>query len=68
MVYILKKNLNQLGDCKESFGLILQNLKLISVIRTIQTCKDQLWLEPRIGMNLGPKSPNNKFVESGRKN
>ena len=31
-------------------------------------CKDQFWIEPRTGMDPGPKSPNNKFVESGRKN
>ena len=30
-------------------------------------CKDQILLEPRTRMNLGSKSPNNKFVESGRK-
>ena len=30
-------------------------------------CKDQFWLEPRTGMDPGPKNPNNKFVESGRK-
>ena len=30
-------------------------------------CKDQIGLEPRTEMDLGPKSPNNKFVESGRK-
>ena len=32
-----------------------------------KSCKDQFWLEPKIGMDPGPKSPNNKFVESGRK-
>ena len=31
-------------------------------------CKDQFWFEPRTRMDPGPKSPNNKFVESGRKN
>ena len=30
-------------------------------------CKDQFCLEPKTGMDLGPKSSNNKFVESGRK-
>ena len=30
-------------------------------------CKDWFWLEPKIEMDSGPKSPNNKFVESGRK-
>ena len=30
-------------------------------------CKDQFWLEPKTGMDSGPKIPNNKFVESGRK-
>ena len=29
-------------------------------------CKDQIWLESRIGMDLGPGSPNNKFVDCGR--
>ena len=28
-------------------------------------CKDQIWLEPRTGMDPGPQNPNNKFVESG---
>ena len=27
-------------------------------------CKDQFWLEPKTGMDSGPKSPNNKFVQS----
>ena len=31
-------------------------------------CKDQVWLESRIGMDPGPQAPNNKFVEFGRKN
>ena len=30
-------------------------------------CKDQFCLEPKTGMDSGPKSSNNKFVESGRK-
>ena len=30
-------------------------------------CKDQLWLKPGTGMDPGPRSPNNKFIESGRK-
>ena len=30
-------------------------------------CKDQFQLEPRIGMDPGPKNLNNKFVKSGRK-
>ena len=30
-------------------------------------CKDQIGFEPRTEMDLGPKSLNNKFVESGRK-
>ena len=29
-------------------------------------CKDQIWLEFRIGMDPGPRSPNNKFIECGR--
>ena len=33
----------------------------------IFSCKDQIWLEPRTGMDPGPQSPNNKFVESGIK-
>ena len=32
----------------------------------LQTCKDQIWLESRIEMDLGPNSPNNKFIECGR--
>ena len=30
-------------------------------------CKDQLWLKPGTGMDPSPRSPNNKFIESGRK-
>ena len=30
-------------------------------------CKDQIWLESRIGMDPGPRNPNNKFVECRRK-
>ena len=30
-------------------------------------CRDQLWLKPGIRMNPDPRSPNNKFIESGRK-
>ena len=30
-------------------------------------CKDQIWLEPRTGMDPGPQIPNNKFVECGIK-
>ena len=30
-------------------------------------CKDQFRIEPRTRMDPGPRSPNNKFVESGRK-
>ena len=52
------------------FGALNQNLLLIRLSK-IPTdganCKDQIWLGPRIGTDLGPKSPNNKFVESGRK-
>ena len=33
----------------------------------IHTCKGQIWLESSTVMDQGPKSPNNKFVESGRK-
>ena len=30
-------------------------------------CKDQFWLKPGTGMDPGPRIPNNKFIESGRK-
>ena len=33
----------------------------------IYKCKDQFWIEPRTGMDPGPSSSNNKFVESERK-
>ena len=33
----------------------------------IVSCKDQLWLKPGTGMDPGPRNPNNKFIESGRK-
>ena len=34
----------------------------------LHQCKDQIWLEPKIGMGPGPQSPNNKFLECGIKN
>ena len=34
---------------------------------SFSVCKGQIWLESSTVMDLGPKSPNNKFVESGRK-
>ena len=30
-------------------------------------CEDQFWLGPKIGLGFSPISPNNKFVERGRK-
>ena len=32
----------------------------------VHFCKDQFRLESRIGMDPGPRSPNNKFIECGR--
>ena len=34
----------------------------------INFCKDQFWLGPQTGLSFGPTSPNNKFVERGKKN
>ena len=31
------------------------------------SCKDQLSLKPETGMDPGPRNPNNKFIENGRK-
>ena len=52
-----------------------QNNNLTSLIYKITlfwscygTCKDRIWLESRTGMDPGSQSPNNKFVECGRKN
>ena len=50
--------------------LYIQKYKIATYkinISLFDNCKDQLWLEPRIGMDPDPKSLNNKFVESGRK-
>ena len=51
-----------------------QNNNLTSLIYKITlfwscygTCKDRIWLESRTGMDPGSQSPNNKFVECGRK-
>ena len=30
-------------------------------------CKDQFWFGPKTGMDSGLTSPNNKFVECGKK-
>ena len=36
-------------------------------MKSIGFCKDQIQLEPKTGMDPGPRSPNNKFVEGGIK-
>ena len=40
---------------------------LIYIYIYIYICKDQFWIEPRTGMNPGSRSPNNKFIENGKK-
>ena len=34
-------------------------------VKRYNFCKDQLSLKPGTGMDPGPRSPNNKFIESG---
>ena len=29
-------------------------------------CKDPIWLESKKGMDPGPRSPNNEFIECGK--
>ena len=29
-------------------------------------CKDQIWRESKTGMDPGPRSPNNEFIECGK--
>ena len=29
-------------------------------------CKDPIWLESKTGMDPGPRSPNNEFIECGK--
>ena len=36
-------------------------------LKIFKTCKDRFYLEPKTGIDPDSKSPNNKFVESGRK-
>ena len=36
-------------------------------MKSIGFCKDQIQLEPKTGMDPGPRSSNNKFVEGGIK-
>ena len=59
------------GWCEPDFSILCTKPKSLSdQIKQFPTdganCKDQLWLEPRTGIEPGLKSPNNKFVESGR--
>ena len=35
--------------------------------RTMYICKDQFRLRSNTGMDPGPRSPNNEFVECGKK-
>ena len=42
-------------------------IKYCILFLTTFYCKDQLSLKPETGMDPGPRSPNNKFIESGRK-
>ena len=34
----------------------------------IDDCKDQIWLESKTGMDPGPRSPNNEFIECRKEN
>ena len=50
------------------FYALNQNLFLIRSSKfptDSANCKDQIWLEPKTGMDPGPRNPNNKFVEGG---
>ena len=51
------------------FLVLNQNLFLIrsSFPTDGANCKDQFCLEPKIELDSGPKSPNNKFIESEKK-
>ena len=65
--FIIKEN-TIWQDSNEGFKYII-NVKSTNIYTYIYIyCKDQFWLEPKTGMGTGPKSPNNEFVESGRKN
>ena len=36
---------------------------LKEINKIIKTCKDQIWYESKTGMDPGPRSPNNEFIE-----
>ena len=59
-IIIFTKKITLIDYQKQNFILILVKLIIVK-------CKDQFLLESITGMDLDPKSPNNKFVESGRK-
>ena len=42
--------------------------KTLDKQRTNYCCKDQFCLESKTGLSFGPTSPDNKFIERGRKN
>ena len=44
------------------------NIKKKITIELKYYCNDQFWLGPKIELDFNPISPNNKFVERGRKN
>ena len=50
-----------------SFLLMITIINKIHIYKIYIYCKDQIWLEPRTGMDPGLQSPNNKFVECGIK-
>ena len=64
-VYLLKNK----SDTFEKFQDFLKEVEnqFSRKIKRIRSCKDQIWLESRIGMDPGPHSPNNKFIECRRK-
>ena len=59
------------GWCEPDSSILCTKPKSLSNQIKLPTdganCKDQIWLESRTGMDPGPRNPNNKFVECGRK-
>ena len=49
-----------------NFFLLL--LVILLVIYYIYKCKDLIWLESKTGMDPGPHSPNNEFIECRKEN
>ena len=43
--------------------VLLSNSRIFVFYKVNNKCKDQIWLESKTGVDPGPRSPNNEFIE-----